>query len=114
VWHVDGDELREPVGVVDREPPADRGPPVVAGDRRPVPAVGVDHPENVAGEFVDAVVGDRGRLLREVVSALVRHDDAVARARERSDRLVPAVPELRKAVEEDEQFPVFGTGLDDV
>ena len=59
-------------------------------------------------ELVGGVGGEAVRLRRQVVAAQVGRDDAEARLHERRDLLPPAVPELREAVQQDDERPVAG------
>jgi hypothetical protein len=63
---------------------------------------------DVLHEEACAVGGDALGLAREVVAAHVRGDDAIACLSERGDLLAPRVPELREAVEEDDQRACAG------
>ena len=65
-------------------------------------------PRMSVGQLVGGVVGEAVRLRRQVVAAQVGRDDAEARLHERCDLLPPAVPELREAVQQDDQRPVAG------
>ena len=58
-----------------------------------------DAPEYVIGESIEPVGGDPGRLVRQVVAALVGRHDPETGGGERRDLMPPAVPELRKPVQ---------------
>jgi hypothetical protein len=60
---------------------------------------------HVACEHAGTIVRDARRLCRVVVSTEVRRDDFEARGQSR-DLMSPAVPELRKAVQQQHQRPV--------
>ena len=67
-----------------------------------------DETADVIGQLVGGVVVEAVRLRRQVVAAQVGRDDAEARLHERFDLPPPAVPELREAVQQDDQRPVAG------
>ena len=96
------------LGMVHRERPGGGSTPVVADHERGLGAALLDEPADVGGQLVGAVGGDAVRLGRQVVAAQVGRDDAEARCRERRDLPPPAVPELREAVQQDDQRPVAG------
>ena len=96
------------LGVVHRERPGGGPTPVVADHERGLGAALLDETADVGGQLVGAVGGDAVRLGRQVVPPQVGRDDAEARCRERRDLQPPAVPELREAVQQDDQRPVAG------
>ena len=102
------DEAVDDLGVVHRQGPRDRSAPVVADDHRGLGAELADETADVVGQLVGRVVGEAVRLRRQVVAAQVGRDDAEARLDERCDLLPPAVPELREAVQQEDQWPVAG------
>jgi hypothetical protein len=67
-----------------------------------------DEAADVLGQLVSGVVDVAIRPRRQVVAAQVGRDDAEARLDERRDLLPPAVPELREAVEQDDERAVAG------
>ena len=69
-----------------------------------------DEVADVGGEQVDGVVLEVLWLRRQVVATRVGGDDPKTRRRERLDLSPPTEPELREAMQEDDQRPV--TGLD--
>jgi hypothetical protein len=64
----------------------------------------------VGGEQVDGVGLEAQRLRREVLAARVGRDDPKTRRRQRLDLEPPTEPEVREAVQQNDQRPV--TGLD--
>ncbi len=58
--------------------------------------------KNVRRRDVEPVGFDAKRLVAEIVAALVRRDDVIARFRERAKIVPPAEPEFGKAVQENE------------
>jgi hypothetical protein len=80
----------------------------VAGHQRGFGAALLDETADVGGQLVGAVGLDPVGLGGQVVAAQVGRDDAEARCRERRDLPPPAVPELREAVQENDQRPVAG------
>src|ERR1700732_3772649 len=99
---------------VDAHPPGDGASPVVAGEAGALAAGVVDQPDHVSGQPIEAVGGDAARLVAQVVAALVGDQDAVSRRGEGLDVAVPAIPELGKPVQQDEQPALRRTGLDGV
>jgi len=69
-----------------------------------------DQAADVVREQVDGVGLEALWLRGQVVAARVRDDDAETRRRERRDLQPPPEPELREAVQQNDQRPV--TGLD--
>ena len=69
-----------------------------------------DQATDVVREQVDAVGLEALWLRRQVVATRVGRDDPKTRRHERRDLQPPAVPELREAVQQNDQRPV--TGLD--
>jgi hypothetical protein len=80
----------------------------VTDDHRGVGAELVDEAANVVGQLVGRVRREAVRLRRQVVAAQIGRDDAEARLHERGDLLPPAVPELREAVQQNNEWPVAG------
>jgi hypothetical protein len=102
-------EDREPLdrlAVVHRGRPGDGASPVVAGEEGPLGAALGYQLADVARQRLDAVGGDAGRLRGEVVAAHVGRDHAEAGLGQGRDLVVPAVPELGKAVQQDDQRPL--------
>ena len=85
--------------------PRDRAAPVVPDDRRVALAEGVDQPFDVGDQLRHGVRGHAGRLLALVVAAEIGRHDPEAR-RERGDLVAPRVPELGKAVQQDDERTV--------
>jgi hypothetical protein len=69
-----------------------------------------DEAADVGGEHVDGVGLEVLGLRRKVVATRIGRDDAKTRRRERRDLEPPTEPELRKAVQQNDQGAV--TGLD--
>src|SRR6185295_1397130 len=110
-------EQRQPLQalrMLDSEPPADETSPVVRYDAGLAGSGLVDQAPDVQGQGVEVVGRDAPRLVARVVAALVRHHHMKAGGGERLDLLAPAVPELGKAVEQEEERSAFRPGLDDV
>ena len=68
--------------------------------------------EYVAGQEIEIVVGDPGRLVAEVVAPEVRGDDPEAGDGEGRDLVAPREPELGEAVEEEDQGARLGPLFD--
>ena len=68
----------------------------------------MDEAADVGGQLVGGVVREAVGLRREVVAAEVGRDDAEAGLDERLDLLPPAVPELREAVQQEDQRALAG------
>ena len=96
------------LGVVHRERPSGGAAPVVAHHQRGLGAALVDETVDVGRQLAGAVGADAVRLGGQVVAAQVGRDDAEAGCRERRDLPPPAVPELREAVQQNDQRPVAG------
>ena len=100
-------QREQPLGNEERGVPREGAAPVVPDDVRPRLAVlsgeERDEPFEVAEERLDPVGPHATRLVREVVAAQVGRDGAEARGRERGELVPPRVPELGKAVQEDDE-----------
>ena len=96
------------LGVIHRQRPGDASAPVVPDHHRGLGTELADETADVVGQLVGGVVAEGAGLRRQVVAAKVRRDDAEARLDERFDLPPPAVPELREAVQQDDQRPVAG------
>ena len=110
-------EDREPfdtLAVARRRPPGDEPAPVVPDEAHPVASERIGEGDDVAGEAVEGVALKTLRLVAEVVAALVRRDDAQSGGGERPELMPPAVPELRKAVQQDRRPALGRAGFDDM
>src|SRR4029078_11970693 len=74
----------------------------------------MDKTADVLGRLVGGVLGEALQPRRQVVAAQVGSDDAEAPPHDRCDLLPPAVPELREAVQQDDQWSVAGLDVADV
>src|SRR5215207_9593572 len=110
-------EDREPfdaLAVACRRPPCDNPAPVVPDEAHAVASERIGEGDDVAGEAVESVALKTLRLVAEVVAALVRRDDAQSGGGERPKLMPPAVPELRKAVQQDPRPALGRAGFDDM
>ena len=105
----DGEPVDD-LGMVHRERPGGGSAPVVADHQRGLGTALLDETADVIGQVGGAVGVDAVRLGRQVVPPQVGRDDPEARCRERRDLQSPAVPELREAVQQNDQRTC--TGLD--
>jgi hypothetical protein len=103
----DGQAIHD-LGVVHRGSPGNGSAEVVTRQQGRLGAELPNEPADVAGRRVRAVGIDAGRPRREVVAAEVGRHDPKARLRERRDLKPPAEPELRKAVEENDEGALAG------
>ena len=69
----------------------------------------VNNGDHIRSEVRHFVCRYASRLAARVIAALVGSDHAKARARERAYLLAPAIPELRKAVQQDHHRAVLRT-----
>ena len=83
-------------------------------EAHPIASERIGEGDDVAGEAVEGVALKTFRLVAEVVAALVRRDDAQSGGGERPELMPPAVPELRKAVQQDRRRAVRRAGFDDM
>jgi len=111
---VEDGEFFQPFGELDRHRPCHRRAPVVADQPRLLDAKVVEQADHVAGEHVHIVGRDAPRFIGQIVAALVRDDDTEACRCQRGDLLSPAVPEFRKAVQQNDRRSVFGAVGHDV
>jgi hypothetical protein len=70
--------------------------------------------DDVIGKGIEAIGGDPGGLVGQVAAALVRRDDPQPGFGKRRDLMSPAVPELRKAVQQHDHRAVFRSGRGDM
>jgi hypothetical protein len=80
----------------------------VADQQRGLRAAFVNQIPHVGRQPAGGVRRDTVGLRRQVVAAQVGRDHAETGRRERRDLQPPAVPELREAVQQDDQRPVAG------
>lgn len=92
--------------------PGDGGSPVMSGEKDCFLAELVGDRDDVGNEFRDGVSCYSQRRAAEVVATLVGHDDAKSCRGQRLDLPAPAIPEFRKAVEENDNGAVLGAGSD--
>jgi hypothetical protein len=71
-------------------------------------------PEQVRNQGLPAVIPDAGRLVAQVITALVGHDHSIPGLGQRSNLVPPSVPELREAVEQNQRRPLARPGQDRV
>ena len=110
-------EDREPfdtLAVERRRPPCDKPAPVVPDEAHPVASERIGEGDDVAGEAIERVAPKTLRLVAEVVAALVRRDDAQSGGGEGPELMPPAVPELRKAVQQDRRPALRRARFDDM
>ena len=103
----DGQTVHD-LGVVHRRSPGGGSAPVVADHPRGLGAAFADEIAHVGGQLAGGVSREAVGLRRQVVAAQVGCDHAETGRRERRDLQPPAVPELREAVQQDDQRPVPG------
>jgi hypothetical protein len=92
--------------VAHRGGPGDGSAPIVADEQRGLGTELSDETADVGSQPVGGVGLDASRPRRQVVAAQVWRDDSKARGRERRDLQPPAEPELREAVQQNEQGPI--------
>ena len=92
-------------GLQDREQPCDGPAPVVADDRRAVATGVADHGGDVGDQVVEAVLRHPDRLVAQVVAAEIERRHLVMPG-EDGDLLAPPVPEVGKAVDQDDEGAV--------
>ena len=78
----------------------------MADQQRGLDAAFADEIAHVGGQLAGGVSGGAVGLRRQVVAAQVGRDHAETGCRQRRDLQPPAVPELREAVQQDDQGPV--------
>ena len=105
---VEDGEPVDHLGVVHRNGPGDGSAPVVTDQERLLLTELSDEATDVVGEQVDAVVREVFRLRRQVVATRVGGDDPETRRRQRLDLSAPTEPELREAVQQNDQRPFAG------
>lgn len=94
--------------VVHRRGPGGGSAPVVTDQQRGLGAALADEIAHVGGQLVGGVCRAVVGLRRQVVAAQVGRDHAETGRRERRDLQPPSVPELREAMQQDDQRPVAG------
>jgi len=70
--------------------------------------------KQVRNQGLAPVIPDTGRLIAQVVAALVGHDHSIPGLGQRSNLVPPSVPELREAVEQNQRRPRAWPGQDRV
>jgi hypothetical protein len=107
---VEDGETVDHLGMVHRDGPGDASAPVVTDQECGLGTERSDQAADVVGEQVDAVVLEVFWLRGQVDAARVGGDDPKTRPRERRNLSPPTEPELREAVQQNDQRPV--TSLD--
>jgi hypothetical protein len=102
------------IGMMRSKPPAYGRAPIVTNDPEPLLAKRLGKADGVLSEDVEIVRGDAAWTIAFVVSALVGHDDTKACARQIIDLATPSVPELRKPVQQHQEFAMGRSRLRDV
>jgi hypothetical protein len=78
-------------------------------DGKPQASKRIDEPQHILGEPVERVGGDPGGLVGQIVAALVGGEDAQPGSGQPRDLMPPAVPEFRKPMQQDDQWPIRRT-----
>jgi hypothetical protein len=107
---VEDGESVDNLGVVHRDGPGNAPAPVVADQERRLGTEPFNEAADVVGEQIDPILLEALRLRRQVDATRVRGDDPKTCCHERRDLQPPTEPELREAVQQNDQRPV--TGLD--
>jgi hypothetical protein len=81
----------------------------MAGQADTRPPERVDHRQQIRNEFRDGVRMNRRRFRAQIVSALIRDDDAEASLCERPGLLSPSVPKLRESVQQNHRHSALRT-----
>jgi hypothetical protein len=105
---VEDGQAVDDLGVVHRGSPGGGSAPVVADQQRGLGAALVDEIAYVVRQLAGCVSRGAVGLRGQVVAAQVGRDHTETGRRERRDLQPPAVPELREAVQQDDQRPVAG------
>ena len=104
------DALRVP----HRRIPRHSGSPIVSGEEDLFAPDLIGNGNHILRNFSEPVIAHFGRLAALVVAALIGHDDAKSCVRERPDLLTPAIPELRKTMEQNKRGAVFRSCRDSI
>ena len=108
VRRVDDDQPLDEVRTVHPQRPRRRTAPVVRHDGRADGTKVPDHRREIPGDRPSAVRVDPARLVGEVVAAEIERHGAKPGLGQRGQLPAPRVPEVREAVDEDDQRPVAG------
>src|SRR5207249_2565779 len=103
---VEDDELVDALGSCHGEVPGDAAAPVVSGNSCPFRAGVADQLGDVLAEEGETVGRGTTGLVREVVAAQVRGEDAVTGGGEGRELEAPAVPEFGEPVQQNNQRPL--------
>ena len=112
--HIEDRESLEHRRMCLREAPGDDRAPVVTHDRRFLATERAKETGDVADELLHVVGGDALGLVRLVVAPKIGSDAPVPGRGDRLELVPPRPPELRKAVEEDNERSRRVAGLCDV
>ena len=106
VGHIEDHQLFQPLGVRPGHPPGHGGAPIVPDQDHLFVTQGIDQPDDIGRqECLTRYERDPGWLFAQVVAALVRGDHPVTGRGKERDLVAPAVPELGKAVQEEDGRP---------
>jgi len=114
VRRIDHYQLFNAAWIADRYPATHDATPVVADKRCAITLAGCDEPDYIRRELVQMVCCNARRLAAEVVSALVRSEDANSRFGERIDVVPPSPPKLWKSMQKYCERAGFWSGFDGV
>ncbi len=104
-------ERPDAIGMATGHDPSHHRTPVVSHEVETVEAEVIGDGEDIGHELRDAVVLDGARPGTRRVAALVEGDAAISRALQGVELVVPGVPGLGKAVEQDHGSAVIGPGV---
>jgi hypothetical protein len=111
VRRIQDDELFKALSMAGRDPPADSRSPIMAHNRETTSSKMICKAENIERERVEIVSRDFRWLVAQIVAALVRRHDVIARRRKRLEIGFLCLPILWKPVQQADQAAVLRTCL---
>ena len=96
MWHIQDAQFVQPLGMPDSKCPGHDRTPIVPDQIHFFVTKRIHQAEDVIHEFVDGIRFYPFGLVAQVVSTLVRDDDAVSRFSQRFNLRPPSVPVLRE------------------
>jgi hypothetical protein len=114
VWDVAYPETIDFGGVTECDVPCDESTEVVTNDVGGFTVFAVDQFAHVSDEFRLSIGIDTVRSLAQITAPLVRNNHTEASVGKRADLVAPAVPEIRMAVQEYDEWSIGVSRRDNV
>jgi len=111
VRHIQDDQPIQALRIGTCDTPADSTAPIVPDNRGTIAPGRIDQSDNIRRKEIDPIGADPCRLVARIIAPLVRSPDTVSQSGQKLDLVAPAIPELRKAVQQNHKRPLRRTSL---